>query len=48
MRKDGKETRKGNRTKKSAVKDLAVKDAKAVKGGATIVIKRIDKSTPSL
>ena len=33
MRKDGKKTPKGNRTKKAAVRDLTVKDAKAVKGG---------------
>jgi hypothetical protein len=33
MRKDGKKTLKGSRTKKAAVKDLTVKDAKAVKGG---------------
>lgn len=33
MRKDAKKPRKGNRTKKVAVKDLTVKDAKAVKGG---------------
>jgi len=33
MRKDGKKTPKGSRTKKAAVKDLTVKDAKAVKGG---------------
>jgi len=33
MRKNGKKTPKGSRTKKAAVKDLTVKDAKAVKGG---------------
>jgi hypothetical protein len=33
MRKAGKKTSKGSRTKKAAVKDLDVKDAKAVKGG---------------
>jgi hypothetical protein len=36
MRKDGKKTPKGSRTKKAAVKDLTVKDAKAVKGGITM------------
>jgi hypothetical protein len=34
-RKSGKKTPKGSRTKKAAVKDLRVKDAKAIKGGAT-------------
>jgi hypothetical protein len=36
MRKDGKKTPKGGRTKKAAVKDLTVKDTKAVKGGFTM------------
>lgn len=35
MRKDGKKTPKGGRTKKAAVKDLTVKDDKAVKGGGS-------------
>lgn len=34
MRKSGKKTPKSSRTKKAAVKDLRVKDAKAIKGGA--------------
>jgi hypothetical protein len=34
MRKSGKKTPKGRRTKKVAVKDLRLKDAKAIKGGA--------------
>ena len=33
MHKDAKKTPKGSRTKMAAVKDLTVKDAKAVKGG---------------
>jgi hypothetical protein len=33
MRKDGRKTPKGSRAKKAAVRDLTVKDAKAVKGG---------------
>jgi hypothetical protein len=36
MRKDRKKTQKGTRMKKAAVKDLAVKDAKAIKGGKSL------------
>jgi hypothetical protein len=42
MRKDGKKTPKGSRTKKAAVKDLTVKDAKAVKGGRGVLSKTAD------
>jgi hypothetical protein len=36
MGKDGKKTSRGSRRKKATVKDLMVKDAKAVKGGVEI------------
>ncbi len=54
MRKGGKKTPKGSRTKKAAVKDLTVKDAKAVKGGGKVqladlnVVKTVDKSSSTL
>jgi hypothetical protein len=43
MRKDGKKTSKGSRMKKTAVKDLTVKDAKAVKGGAVDMFPKIGR-----
>lgn len=41
MRKSGNKKPKASRTKKAAVKDLRVKDAKAVKGGAVDIFAKL-------